>query len=492
MWILTLRSPSGGPVEYTLQPGTIKLGRNLDNGIPIPDISASRIHAEIEYTPHAETLTIRDLNSTNGTYVNRQRILRPTELRTGDSIRIGEHVITVSNHGADTSANAVSRPSSRPLTRDVVLESLDRHAVLLYKISQQLNTVVDVDAALREVSDLMRSAMGADKCDVILPEQFSKLHEYGFPETIAQEVIQRRTTVIIPVIKKTDPNFSKSALLLRVRSALCVPVIGGDDLLGLLYMYKTNSEARPFNETDLSLAVAISHQAALTIQRARLIQSIQAERQARNLLLRFLSPREAEFLLQDYLQSGSLPPLTARKLTVLFADIVDSTGLAERLGAEGFGKVLSRYYEEMTAIIFEHGGMLDKYMGDGLMAVFGMNPSQAEPEIQAVSAGLKMLERLEINLREGGTVIDIGIGINSGFVVAGYVGTAERVEFTVLGDPVNVAHRLESLARPNRVVIGPVTAASVTDRFRTRRLGAVEMRGRSQTIQAHEVISKAV
>jgi adenylate cyclase len=492
MWILTLRSPSGEPVEYTLQAGTTKLGRNLDNGIPIPDISASRIHADIEYAPQAGVLTIRDLNSTNGTYVNRQRILRPTELRTGDSIRIGEHVITVSNHGADTSANAVSRPSSRPLTRDVVLESLDHHAVLMYKVAEQLNTVLDIDAALREVSELMRSAMGADKCEVILPEQFGKLREYGFPETIAQDAIQKRTTVILPVIRKTDPNFSKSALLLRVRSALCVPVITGDDLLGLLYMYKTDSEARPFNETDLSVAIAISNQAALTIQRARLVQNIQKEQQARNLLLRFLSPREAEFLLQDYLQNGSLPPLTARKLTVLFADIVDSTGLAERLGASGFGEILKRYYEEMTAIIFEHGGMLDKYMGDEVMAVFGMNPSQSDPEIQAVSAGLKMLERLKINLRENGIAFEIGIGINTGFVVAGYVGTAERVEFTVLGDPVNVAHRLEALARPNRVVIGPVTAASIADRFRTRRLGAVEVRGRSQTVQAHEVLSSVI
>ncbi len=492
MWILTLRSPSGEPIEFTLKTGTTKLGRNLDNGIPIPDISASRIHAEIEYTPHAETLTIRDLNSTNGTYVNHHRITHTTDLRTGDSIRIGGHVLTVTNHITDALTKTAPSPSSKPLTRDVVLESLDRHAVLLYKIAQQLNTVLDVDEALREVSDLMRSAMGADKCEVILPEQFNKLHEYGFPETIAQEVIQKRTTVIIPVIRKTDPNFSKSAMLLRVRSALCVPVISGDDLLGLLYLYKTDSEARPFNETDLSVAVAISHQASLTLQRARLIQNIQAERHARNLLLRFLSPREAEFLLQDYLQSGSLPPLTARKLTVLFTDIVDSTGLAERLGAEGFGKVLSRYYEEMTAIIFEHGGMLDKYMGDGLMAVFGMNPSQTEPEIDAVSAGLKMLERLKTNLRESGIAIDIGIGINSGFVVAGYVGTAERVEFTVLGDPVNVAHRLETMARPNRVVIGPVTVASIADRFRTRRVGAVQVRGRSQTVQAHEVISKEV
>ncbi|MBI5053532.1 MAG: adenylate/guanylate cyclase domain-containing protein, partial [Chloroflexi bacterium] len=216
----------------------------------------------------------------------------------------------------------------------------------------------------------------------------------------------------------------------------------------------------------------------------------QWEQQARNLLLRFLSPREAEFLLKDYLQSGSLPPLTARRLTVLFADIVDSTGLAERLGAEGFGELLSRYYQEMTAIIFEFGGMLDKYMGDGLIAVFGMNPSQTEPEIQAVSAGLKMLDQLKNNRRESGANIEVGVGINTGLVVAGYVGTAERVEFTVLGDAVNVAHRLETLARPNRLVIGPMTAASVADRFIIRRLGGLEVKGRSQVVQAHEVLPK--
>lgn len=490
MWILTLRSPSGEPLEFTLKAGITKLGRNVDNDIPVPDPSASRLHAEIEYIPDAKTLTIRDLNSTNGTYVNHNRLFQPMSLHTGDSIRIGEHVITANEYRGTVSATVASPPSSRPLTRDMMLESLDHHAVLMYKIAQQLNTVLDVDEAMQEVSELMRAAMGADKCEVILSAQFDKLNEYGFPATIAQEAIQKRTTVIIPAIKKDDPNFTKSALLLRVRSALCVPVISGDDLLGLIYMYKTDGEARPFDDTDLSVAVAISNQAALTIQRAILVQSIQREQQARNLLLRFLSPREAEFLLKDYLQSGSLPPLTARKLTVLFADIVDSTGLAERLGAEGFGELLSRYYQEMTAIIFEFGGMLDKYMGDGLMAVFGMNPSQTEPEIQAVSAGLKMLDQLKINRRESGANIEIGVGINTGLVVAGYVGTAERVEFTVLGDAVNVAHRLETLARPNRLVIGPMTAASVADRFNIRRLGGLEVKGRSQAVQAHEVLPK--
>ena len=406
-----MRSPSGEPVEFILKAGVTKLGRNLDNDIPVPDPSASRLHAEFEYIPDAKTLTIRDLNSTNGTYVNHNRIFQPMSLRTGDSIRIGEHVLTANEYPGTVSATMASPPSSRPLTRDMMLESLDHHAVLMYKIAQQLNTVLCVEAAMQAVSELMRSAMGADKCEVILAEQFDKLNEYGFPATIAQEAIQKRTTVIIPAIKKDDPNFTKSALLLRVRSALCVPVISGDDLLGLIYMYKTDGEARPFDDTDLSVAVAISNQAALTIQRAILVQSIQREQQARNLLLRFLSPREAEFLLKDYLQSGSLPPLTARRLTVLFADIVDSTGLAERLGAEGFGELLSRYYQEMTAIIFEFGGMLDKYMGDGLMAVFGMNPSQTEPEIQAVSAGLKMLEQIKNNRLTSGANIEVGVGI---------------------------------------------------------------------------------
>lgn len=487
MWILTIRSPRGEPSEHVVQPGKITIGRSAENDLMVPDASASRVHAELQFHPAVNALILRDLDSTNGTFANRERVTGPCMLQSGDTFRIGEHIFTVRNRDPNPAARA--DPGTRPLTRDLLLESLDHHAVLLYKIAQQLNTVLDVDSALEEVAGLIRASLGADRCEVILAERFDQLGEMGFPTSIARMAIEKRHAVIIPEMPRdAEGKYGKSSTLMRVSSALCVPVMSGEELLGLIYMYKTSPGTRRFDESDLRLAVAISHQAALTIQRTQLIKRVQREREVRLLLQRFLSPPEAEYLLEDYVRTGELPGLTEQKLTVLVADLENSTGLAERMGPKRFGDLLARYYQEMTSIIFRNGGMLDKYLGDGLMAVFGMNRAQLEPEVSAVRAGLEMLEKLEDINRGGDAPIEIGIGVNTGMVVAGYVGTDERVEFTVLGDAVNVAFRLEALARPHRLLIGPGTTGAISGQFNLQRVGALDLKGRLQPVQVHEVL----
>jgi adenylate cyclase len=175
-------------------------------------------------------------------------------------------------------------------------------------------------------------------------------------------------------------------------------------------------------------------------------------------------------------------------LTILFADISDSTGLAESLGPKRFGDILQQYYQGMTDIVFEHGGLVDKYLGDGIMAVFGMTGNFPNPEERAVKAGLAMLDHLKNLSNMIDVEIRIGVGINTGIVVAGYVGTKERVELTVLGDVVNVAAGFQEKAKPNRLVIGPATIAAVVGQFATKRVGSVTVKGRMRDIQAYEVL----
>jgi diguanylate cyclase (GGDEF)-like protein len=271
MWILTLRSPASEPREYVLKLGRTTLGRKPDNDIIISDESASRAHAEIYC--HDNVLILVDLGSTNGTYVNRERLTKPHVLQPEDQIRIGEYVASTVYQDSAHSGHVVAAYSlTRPLTRDLLLEAMDQHAVLLYEISSRLNTILDLPTALREVSGLMRVAMGADKCEVILANHFDRLAELGFPTTVAHQAIDQRSVVIIPNYSaQTDPNLGKSGLLLGVRSILCVPVILERAAVALIYVYKTDLGARPFDRHDVQLAVAISHQTALTIQRAQLM-----------------------------------------------------------------------------------------------------------------------------------------------------------------------------------------------------------------------------
>ena len=206
------------------------------------------------------------------------------------------------------------------------------------------------------------------------------------------------------------------------------------------------------------------------------------------LLRRFLSPQEADYVLQDYLQYGQLPPLSEHKLTILAADICDSTKLAERLGAQRFSQLLSRYYEEMTDAVFSNHGMLNKFLGDGLMAVFGMPQQPPNPEERAVNAAKEMLRRLEDLNSSYDEQLNIGIGINTGLTVAGYMGTQEYIEFTVLGYPVNIAWGLETLARPNRIFIGHPTYQIISNTFKVEPAGAVELKAEAEPISAYEVI----
>jgi adenylate cyclase len=487
MWVLTVRSPRGEPREYILKAGKTVAGRKSDSDIVIADESASRLHAEFYYDPNDDKVTLRDLGSTNGTFVNRERIGQPYNLRVDDQVRIGQHLISIALRDEEAKAVTDALPGTQPLTRDLLLESVDQHAVLLYEVAGRLNTIIDLDTALREVANLMKVAMGADKCEVVLSERFGQLADLGFPTSIARQALDQRSAIIIPDVQG-DPALGKSALLLRIRSALCVPVMSGEDIVALLYVYKTRPLSRPFDQRDLQLAVAISHQAALTIQRTRLLTRVRKEQRIRQLLQRFLSPPEAEFLLQDYLKTGRLPELAEQNLTVVFTDIRDSTGMAERLGPRRFSEILTRYYQDMTKIVFDNGGLLNKYLGDGLMAVFGVGRQRPDAEQRAVRAALEMLAQLDAMSRDEGELIEIGVGVNTGPAMAGYLGTEERVEFTVLGDTVNVAQRLEAIARPNRVFVGPTTCEAILAHFNVKLVGPVEVRGRLQPIEVFEVL----
>ncbi len=276
MWILTLRSPASEPHEYVLKPGKTTLGRKPDNDIVIADDSASRLHAEIFC--QGDLAVVYDLGSKNGTFVNRERLTQPHLLRNEDEIRIGQHMASMAlRDDRNPTALLAALAVTRPLTRDLLLESVDHNAVLMYEIAGRLNTVLDLEAALREVSDLMRVAMGVDKCEVILAERFGRLGELGFPTSIARQAIEQRSLIMIPDLSaQTDPAPGKSALLLGIRSVLCVPVMLEQEIVALIYVYKTDPAARPLDQHDVQLAVAISHQAALTIQRAHLLEKARA------------------------------------------------------------------------------------------------------------------------------------------------------------------------------------------------------------------------
>lgn len=484
MWHLTVRSPDSEPVDIDLKPGTNSLGRLSANDVTIRDISASRRHAEIIVDAIADTINIRDLDSTNGTFVNRQRIDNLTKLQSNDVIRIGQVTINVTHIGT---GNTMQRPitGTHPFDREILLESLDQHAILLYEVARQLNTVVNFDDAIHAVSKLIKQFMGVDGCEVILADRFRDSSKFGPAQTLLRQALLRRSAEVADDLSPNEWETSPQS----VRAAMCVPVLSGEeDVLALLYIYRSGKNDRIFDQRDLQLAIAISHQTALTLQRMYLLEKVREEEHIHQLLKRFVPPQETETLISDYMRDGHLPELKEQRVTVLFSDIADSTSLAERFGTQHFADMLNQFYRDTSETVFRHGGTI-RFLGDGIMAVFQHNEKHTTPEVDAAHAGLEIVQqsRTTGHLDRERRVI-IGVSINTGPAMIGYVGTHERAEFTVLGDTVNVAFRMQEHARPYRVLVGPATMAAIVGNFQTQRIGEVPLRGREKSIQIYEVL----
>lgn len=180
--------------------------------------------------------------------------------------------------------------------------------------------------------------------------------------------------------------------------------------------------------------------------------------------------------------------------TVLFADIRNFTQLSTIMQPEQVVDLLNRYFSTMVDIIFKNGGTLDKFLGDGLMALFGVPYTIEKPEERAVRTALEMLDALQAMNREleakGMLRLDIGVGINAGPVVAGNIGSSQRHEYTVIGDTVNLAARLEALNKETRtqILVSASVYEAIRDTFRTRQLGPLRIRGKPEPLDVYAVM----
>jgi class 3 adenylate cyclase len=467
MWNLFVHAPDRDPIQYTLKSGKTTIGRSSTNDIVVEDSSASRHHAEIHLDETEKNISIVDFDSTNGTFINHERISGECPLKADDVIRIGQVIFNLISPSDENEAKR-GASGTHLFTRELLLESLDRHAVLLYDVARKLNFATSLGMIVDELTALIKHSMGVKSCEIIMKDMFTQLNGSN-EDALALRAIQDRAAEVTP-------------------AEMYVPVLSGDDVLALMYLKKERPGTRAFTQNDLQIAVAISHQASLTIQRMNLLEKVRKEEQIRQLFTRFVSPSEVKFLLKNYLENGELPPLHEEKVTVMFADIAESLGLGERLGVKNFASVLDRFYNDSADIIFKYNGML-KYLGDGVMAIFVDVPGEPRPEVRAILSGRELLGRVKTT---GHLVLNqriiMGVSINSGVAMVGYIGTRERAEFNALGDVVNVVFRMQEYARPNRIVVGPATVAAIVDKYRTQRIGAVTLRGRESSIQVYEVL----
>jgi adenylate cyclase len=540
---LIIERPGAQPRLYELKDGsTIHIGRAASNDITLPHSSISRSHALLE--GKRDVWVVTDQHSANGVLVNGVRI-EHAELKSGDVIGLGDIKLRFENMTTGTVVAKTSPELASHLTQildqENVAKLLDRSRTkapsewtdsrvdtdgrieylrrenrlltLLYQVSRALgdkNTVEDVTQC---VLDLVLQIDGAERGYAMLLTEDSlrdashPVSNYTFlpailryrqaPKTatpqmalsraIIQQVMESKGPLLV-MDAKEDVRFSgsQSMAMSGMQSAMCAPLSSRDRLFGLLYVDNL-SKRGTFTQEDLEVFAVIAAQAGLVIDRVMAKSEVQRQGVQLSALERFLSPaisRKITAEAADIRLGGE-----SQRITLLFADVRGFTTMAEKMKPREAVEVLNEFFARMTNVIFEHDGTLDKYLGDGLMALFGAPFALQNDAEAAVRAAVNMQKSLaELNKISGKAPLNIGIGIHTGEAVVGFLGTERRMDYTAIGDTVNVASRLTSQAGPGQIVISTATYAQICREISCCQLSAMKLKGRAEPIEVHEVL----
>lgn len=392
------------------------------------------------------------------------------------------------------------RTVSQPAEAEHVAETKLR---LVQRVSEQLVRIFEPQQLLNEIMTIVVEQTGADRGLLCL------LNDTGQPIPIAargirpdQEVRVSRTVlgrllngrsgVLINPSPDEDSNVFQSLEDMQVHSTMCTPLWTGDRIVGILSLDSITPGKR-FSHQDLELLVAVAHPVAVGIERNRLSHQVDTERQLRDYLSKYLDHRIVEQI--SHGQGTGHDPLAPveREVTILFSDIVAFTKMSEALSAVELAEFMRKYLTAMTEAIFSYGGTIDKYIGDGVMALFGAPVKSDNSAESAIRAALVMRDRIKDVDMPGakGKALRVRTGINTGVVVVGNLGSDRRTEYTALGDAVNVAARLETFARPNEICIDEYTYEKTKGAFAVEEIGTIDVKNRAEPVVVYKVIGTA-
>jgi len=553
MPIIHIITSSGKIFDHALQPHKQVIGRSKDCDIPLPDNTVSRSHIQIEKTPQGYVLTdlgsfngtrlngasiqsavlqhddVIEIGQTRITFIiessedNSQASsifdgpenIDENQMVVGSSPQEGNEdpeklLVSVKKQSSGTPSNFTGTPECRELDSKMradlsSLERTNKVLFVLYEISRELNAIQDFKALLEKIMDLIFQVINADygfliltggmKHDELIPmvvkyrdESLKIMGQVRASRTIINRVIHDKVALLTSnAMDDSRLDSAKSVFVQQIRSAMCVPLWNRDEIIGVIQLDSIRFENQ-FVQEDLELLKAIGSQMAMIIEQASLNEKIREESKMRSRLERFHSPQIIEMILHGG-QEDLMEPKDVTA-TILFSDIVGFTTMSEKMPPREINIVLNQYFTRMTDVIFKHDGMLDKYIGDGLMAVFGAPMEKENDAERAIHAALEMrreLAKMREEVGESGAKLNIRIGINTGRVVAGNMGSPRRLDYTVIGDPVNLASRLESSGTPNQILIGEETYKLVKGKFTIVEVGPRKVKGKSAEIMAYEV-----
>jgi adenylate cyclase len=511
--MLILRYDDHG-VEKThrLNDGMTLIGRLPKCDLVLGDPSVSRQHARI--TVKGARCFVEDVGSRFGTFVNGTRLLavqEPAELKNGEILKLGDLALTLEqnlpekdllseNHEISEGPGAILRKAEPDSVKPAA--SAGAHLMkLLAEVGRALVSTESLPDILNRVVDMAFEAVPAERAflmlresaDAALEARVLRQRDGKVPTnaTLSRAVVRkvmRDRVAMLAMDATTNPGLSVTESIVRfnIRSFMCAPLWSQDEVIGVLYV--DSPRRSQFSSADLDTLVALANAAAIAIEQARLSRQLLAQTKQQERLQRYHSPSVVSRIIHATDATDATPTAQERDLTVMFCDLVGFTALCEPLTPVQAAELLNAFLSRMTDVVFEHEGTLDKFLGDALLAVFGAPFDQPEHRFQSVQAAVEMRKALaELNTQLD-QKLQMRIAINSGVALTGDIGSPRRREFTVLGDVVNTASRIEGeVAKPGEIVISGNTYQPIKDKFRFRRLEPKILRGRSAPSEFYAV-----
>jgi adenylate cyclase len=525
---MTVILPDGRSRDYELQPHNT-IGRHPHQTIQVLDRLVSKEHMIVRKDAEKGWL-LEDLGSLNGTTINGNRIQGTIPLVDQMAIQVGtttmtfsdeagaaagKHKITIGDSLETSICNAVTQYTADEflpvdmindteiLRRDY--EKLRIAARLQHEISGELRLEKLLPLLLEELFGLFKADRGlillAEGPNARMAPRAVKVRGKKTAEpitlsrTILQKVLAERTAVLTSDAQH-DERFAhaKSVIIQGIRSSMCVPLLARDQaVMGIVHL-DSQMAINAFTERDLAMLQGIAQQASIAVEISRLVEQIEHEARTRQKFEKMLSPN-----LVDRVVSGDLEIKKGgemRASAVMFSDIRGFTSLSERSDPQELVKLLNEYFELLVDVIFEFDGTLDKFMGDGVMAIWGSPMAIDRADEKAVLAGVKIQKVMAQfnNLRrmDGLAPIETGIGIDTGDLLAGYMGSSKTMSYTVLGPCVNTASRLCSKAAPGEVLITTRAYESCKHRVMAEPREPLILKGISAPVPAFNVYDARV
>ena len=393
----------------------------------------------------------------------------------------------------------------------------DYHEIVR-KISETMRSLLSLDQIGKSIMDTALGDMAIDSGRIFLLNSEKQAYEclrcvpkgkdFSEPEDTVSAGVNEKLSADDPLMQKLaerkkevtrydiqeDPFFKKGReasqkAFDRLEATLIIPLIYEGRLNGFISLGDKKS-GKYYQRADVNLLQTLANQGAVALENARLAEQMKSEEKVRANLARYLSPQIVDQIIKKDMQLNLGGD--RKVVTVLFSDIRNFTRISESLPPVQLMKLLNEYFTEMARIIFENRGSLDKYIGDAIVAVFGSLIALENPAQAAIQAGIQMMNSLSIaNKRwtaEYGLDIHIGIGINTGEVILGNIGSPERMEFTVIGDTVNIASRFSAAARPGQILITRETLTHLGPNINHLELTPIEIKGKTGKLKVFEIV----